>query len=151
WGPARWRLTGESAVRLCCASPHALGERLDQAAKGDRAMADNVFHVGGQLGRGAAAVLDEEDRIVPEPSGARGLERDSARPCAGGDDRSGILGALERDDDAMEPGGAPLGRHAVERLEQPLDVRPVVRLRSREAGGAYPGQAAEGVDGEAGV
>src|SRR6187549_4118662 len=100
-----------------------------------------------ELGRRAAECRIEEYGIVAEAAVALRLPRDLAGPRPARDQRSGILGMLERDEHAVKSRRA-IDPRRVERRKKLRDVRAVVRALACESRRANAGSYSERGDDE---
>src|ERR1017187_3401374 len=79
---------------------------LDQAGHGAAPMGDDVLFLGGEVGGGAAPFRQPKVGIVAKAASAFRSVDDLAVPLALGDDRLGVVGMADEDQDAAVMGAA---------------------------------------------
>jgi hypothetical protein len=125
------------------------GEDGEGFGEGFGAVADAVFHVGGEFAEGFDLAVGDEERVVAEAAPTLLVGDDDAVADAfdGIDQAVGIGDG----DDAAEAGGTFFGGQAAEGGEEFAVVLVVAGFFAGVAGGADAGFAAEGIDFEAGI
>src|SRR5581483_12088152 len=110
-------------------------ELLHQSRQGLGAMAELVFLLGRQLGRGAVQARGKENGIVTEPAAAARLGGDLTFPRAVGDNGRGVVRITNKHHDAVIPRLAELRRHTVQFRQQLPQIVVVAGIFARESGG----------------